>query len=271
MKQSNLIAIAGLVFPIISLFTSCGSVTSISDAVEVGLTRVVSNPESYRLDNEKVKVKIETNGGGSGGNVAAFDAGVTAFVASYVAGEVIKGAEEATKNFSISYTGSELGYPLKRFSGFTVTRTVEKNDDLASELVFSVKEYQNTGYYFIEAQSADVAKSKSATPWWKNTVDVVVDIDISTPGAGKNGGTVVIDADQIVLKGIKVGGEPIYDFKGTTKTGLFQLPEKSTPFFLKVSVQEMSDFTKVAEKGNKLIGEKKEGWQKKLEGALGGE
>ncbi|QTN33157.1 hypothetical protein HZ994_12820 [Akkermansiaceae bacterium] len=259
---------AFILYPLV--LSSCGTVSSVSDAVEVGITRVVADPRSFRNKDEVVRVDIRTS---SRSSTKMLSTSATAAIASYVAGEVIQGAEKATKNFSITYSGTELGYPLNGLEGFTVTREISTSTGAtqASVLDFEVKRFGSTNYHYIEMLSAKVMYAKSATPWWKGTLDLVVDIDISSPSAGKNNATLIIDADQMVAKGIKVGGDTVFSPRGNLKSGLFELPKDSKPFFIKVSVQEMSDFSKIAEKGNKLIGEKKADWQKKLESALGGE
>ncbi len=249
--------------------SSCGSITAVSDAVELGLTRVVSDSRSYRMKNENVVLQIETNGTPSSAEGPETKS-IPPFAATYLAGEVIKGAENATKNFSISYTGRELDYPLNKLSGFSLIRTIGNEDKEASRLNFRVEDFKSSGYHRIRLASAKIDFSKTATPWWESSVDLVVAIKISTPAGGKNSGPVVIDADQIVVKKIRLGTDETSSFKGRTSTGLFKFPKEGTPFLLEVTVQEMSNFTKVAEKGNKLIGEKKADWQKKLEEAVSG-
>jgi hypothetical protein len=246
-------------------FASCSSITAVSDTVELGITRVVADPRSYHAKNENVNITIDTENK-IDKNAAGF--AIPAVAASYLAGEMIKGAENASKNFSISYSGNQLGYPINQFSGFTVTRTVGKNDATASKLTFSVKNFHDSGYHYIALDSASITQSKAATPWWERDIDMVIAIKVSAPSGGKNGGPVVIDADQIVVKNIPLGGKVIETFKGSPHTGLFKLPESKTPFFLQVTVQELSDFTKVAEKGNTLVGENKKDWQKKIEELL---
>ena len=254
---------------VVVTLTSCGSITAVSDAVELGLTRVVSDSRSYRMQNENVVLQIETNGTASSADGPGTRA-IPAFAATYLAGEIIKGAENATKNFSISYTGRELDFPLNKLSGFSLIRTIGKDDREASRLNFKVENFKSSGYHRIYLESAKIDLSKTATPWWERSVDLVIAIKISTPAGGKNSGPVVIDADQIVVKKIQLGADETFSFKGRTSTGLFKFPKEDTPFLLEVTVQEMSNFTKVAEKGNTLIGEKKADWQKKLEEALGG-
>jgi hypothetical protein len=269
MTKTSISVTATLGLPILWLLNSCGSITAVSDVVEVGLTRIVSDPRSYRMKNENVVLEIDTDGTAQSSDDVAAKA-MPAFAATYLAGEVIKGAENATKNFSVSYTGSGLEYPLNKLSGFSVVRTVGNNNTEVSRLNFKVEKFKPSGYHYIYLESARIDQSKAATPWWEGTLDLVIAVRISTPAGGKDAGPVVIDADQLVVKKVKVGAGETTALKGRTRTGLFQFPEKDTPFFLQVTVQEMSNFTKVAEKGNTLIGEKKADWQKKLEAALGG-
>jgi hypothetical protein len=187
---------------------------------------------------------------------------------------VIRGFEEAAKNYSITYSASTLGKNLKSLPGFTVTRKV--NGDEAATLHFTVHQYDGN-YYYIALDTVEVSRSKTAIPLWDGDLDVIVELKISTPKGGVNKGTAVVTPGKLVVKDLKLGERRPVQAKKDPKptrttlaaTGLFEPDTK--PFFLEITVQEVSDFNDIAEKGATLIGKNKEDWQKKLAEVIEGE
>jgi hypothetical protein len=239
--------------PLVSVAT-ISSCSVISDGVSTASTRLISHPSSFHGKRETVNLKINPKRVELDNALIDPSHGFlgSATVVSYAAGEVFRGLEKASQNFSMTYSQSELGSNLRNLKTFKLNRQI--NGETVAEFEFHVKQFG--GFSYIEIVSAKISKAKAATPFWDNKVDVVCEVKISIPKKTEGGSKVIIQ-DAIVVNDIVLSGEISGEIHGTN-TELFPILE--TPFQLSVTITEVSNYNKASKKGGSWIGVKKNEW-----------
>lgn len=271
----------------LALFTILSSCSAISESVGNGLTRATKRPGSFETRKETVSVSIHNET--ASGDAVKFPSkpkaasGVTdpnagykglpvalaAAAAGYIVDGIEKGVESAAGNYSVVYTGSRIDDDLPGACGFDLTRTISGKDAAKMRLNFR----RSGNAYTLGLSSIQLAKSKAAIPFWDDDVDMVVKVQLGILDPEKNSMVQVVDA-EFTAKNVVLGDTTEFNDQ-EQRTTWFRFPSFQTdssnpevPYKLTITIQETSDFYKVAEKGKTLVAEKNKDWTKSLTEAI---
>lgn len=239
--------------PLVSVAT-ISSCSVISDGVSTVSTRLISHPSSFHKKHETVNLKINPKPHEWDETLTDAPRGFagSAAVVSYAAGEVFRGLEKASQNFSMTYSQSVLGNDLRDLKTFKIDRQL--NGEKVAEFEFHVKQFG--GFNYIEIVSAKISMAKAATPFWDNKLDVVCEVKISIPKRSEGGNKTILQ-DAIVVKEIVIANEVSGEVH-RNNTELF--PILGTAYKLDITITEVSNYDKAARKGGSWIGVKKNNW-----------
>ncbi len=281
----NLIRSTKTLAIILSILTTC-SCSVLSDTIGTGLTNATKRANSFETKKETVVIDAVTDhvegseavgpsdlvdsGSNQENRLGPAGAALETVVAAYLVGEIEKGVSNAAGNYSVIYSGTLAGPNLVGVRGFSMQRLVDSKTGASITFLFNKS---GKSAYTIRLAELELARAKSAVPFWDDDVDMVVKLTLSVLGQEK---TAAVADSEFKVKNVKIGEKNFYGPKDYNhRTGWFRIPEPKDgdviPYVLTVTVQETSDFYKTAEKGKALVGEKKETWTKKLTEALGGE
>jgi len=275
--------------PVISLIsiTLLPSCSTISENIGTGITKITKRPGSFEKDKEmvvvapqrevgdEVNINIEsaTEISSNSRKTAAglVPAGLVDKAAGYLVDQLEKGVESAAGNYSVVYSGSYIGDDLENTRGFDLTRKIGKSEDDAMRMRLNFRR-SGQGAYTLGLHNIALSKSKSAIPFWDKDVDMVVKVELGVLDPEKNAMISVVNT-EFVVKGVELGSNKPFDNQ-QCRTTWFRFPKyqsTTVPYKVTVTIQETSDFYKVAEKGKSLVGEKKKDWAESLAKTLSGE